>query len=102
MEAEGINKLGIKAGIFKALGHPTRLGIMEMLQDGECAVSEMVDRFGFSMATVSKHLTVLKNSGLVSNRKEGSSVYFKMASINVSRLVEQTDALISVSDKDID
>lgn len=102
MENEAVNKLGIKADIFKALGHPTRLGIMVMLQRDECAVSVMVDRFGCSMATVSKHLTVLKASGLVSQRKEGLNVYFRMAFPDVSRLVEQADAMISVSDKVID
>ena len=99
MEAQSRNKLGIKADIFKALGHPIRIGIMELLRENECAVSVMVDRFGCSMATVSKHLTVLKASGLVSHRKEGLNVYFRMAWPDVSKLVEQADAMISTSDK---
>ena len=102
METDSIGKLTIKADIFKALGHPTRFAIMEMLQAEECAVSIMVDRFGCSMATLSKHLSVLKSSGLVSNRKQGSNVYFRTACSNISRLVEQAASLTPLSGQDID
>ena len=57
---EGLHKL--KAGVIKAMGHPSRLAMVEALADGELCVCELQKLVGSDMSTVSKHLSVLKLS----------------------------------------
>lgn len=63
--------------IYKALGHPTRLFIIEYLNShGECCVCELTELLGYDVSTISKHLDVLRKAGLVTNRKEGQMVFY--------------------------
>ncbi|MGB9867631.1 MAG: ArsR/SmtB family transcription factor [Bacillota bacterium] len=66
-----------QAALFRALGHPTRLTVVEILAtEGEKCVCELVQRLGFDQSTVSKHLTVLKSAGIVKSRKRGLNVFY--------------------------
>ena len=67
-----------KAEVFQALAHPTRIHIAECLQDGEVSVSSLVERIGIEPANLSQHLAVLRAKGLVSNRKEGTQVFYAL------------------------
>lgn len=67
-----------KAGVIKALGHPSRLAIVEYLVDGERCVCDLQALVGSDISTVSKHLSVLKSAGLVCDRKEGQWVYYRL------------------------
>ena len=67
------------AEVFKALGHPIRLWIVKQLADGEeHCVCEFVDAVGVKFATVSQHLAVLKNAGIISDDKRGKQVYYRL------------------------
>jgi ArsR family transcriptional regulator len=68
-----------KARIFKALGHPTRLGIVEMLSKGERCVCEIVPQFADSQATISRHLDVLLQAGIVGRSKDGVKMMYRLA-----------------------
>ena len=68
----------LKAGIFQALGHPTRLAILELLRDGELAVGAILARLGIEQANASQHLSTLRARRLVSNRKEGNQVFYSV------------------------
>jgi len=61
----------------KAMGHPSRLLILEALQDRERCVCELTELVGADQSTVSKHLAVLKQAGLVEDRREGSMIYYR-------------------------
>ncbi len=67
-----------RANILKAMGHPTRLFILEELHRQERCVNELTDMIGSDVSTVSKHLSVLKNSGLVQDEKRGNSIYYRL------------------------
>ena len=68
-----------RAAIAKAMAHPMRLKILEFLHDrGTTCVCELVGAFECLQPIVSKHLTILKNAGLVSLRKEGLKVYYSL------------------------
>ena len=67
-----------KAEILKALGHPTRLLIVEALGAGERCVCELNELVEAEHSTVSKHLAVLKRTGVVEDRKEGLKVYYRL------------------------
>ncbi len=53
-------RLRLKAEVFKAMGHPLRLGVIELLQTGEKCVCEIVEQVGTEISNVSKHLSVSK------------------------------------------
>jgi DNA-binding transcriptional ArsR family regulator len=66
--------------VFKSLGHETRARIVAILADeGEKCVTELVERLGFDQSTISRHLGVLKVSGIVDSRKEGLNVVYNLA-----------------------
>jgi ArsR family transcriptional regulator len=80
----------------KAMADETRQGILEMLLEGEKCVSDIVAAFRMSQPTISHHLNVLKQFGLVTSRKEGRQVFYAINRENVVRccgmLVARFDA----------
>ncbi len=68
-----------RAAIFKALGHPARLRIVEELLAGERCVCELVDISTGGWSTVSRHLSVLKAAGVLEDEKRGLQVYYRLA-----------------------
>lgn len=66
-----------RARVAKALAHPSRLIIMEALQEREHCVCELTALVGADQSTVSKHLAVLKQAGLVEDRKDGVMIYYR-------------------------
>lgn len=67
-----------KAGIFKALGHPTRLQIVENLAEGEQCVCMLLEMFEIDMSTLSRHLSVLKNAGIVVDERRGKNIFYSL------------------------
>ena len=67
-----------KAAVLKALGHPTRLWMVEQLADGEKCVCEFADAIDADFSTVSKHLSVLKHAGIVEDDKRGKQVFYSL------------------------
>lgn len=67
-----------RAHIIKAMAHPVRLFFIEELSRQERCVCELTEMVGFDMSTVSKHLSVLKNAGLVSIDKRGNQVFYRL------------------------
>jgi len=83
MEGDGMKKFDrakykSRADVMKALAHPTRLFIVDELSRGEKCVCELTAMIGDDTSTVSKHLSVLKNSGLVQDDKRGLQVYYTL------------------------
>ena len=75
--------------VFKSLADPTRRGILEQLmQDGEQNVRALTERAGVSQAAVSKHLSVLKNAGLVRDRPEGRTVHYTAQPKGLAPLID--------------
>ena len=64
--------------VFQALADPSRRAIFETLTGGEAAVKELTARFDISQPAVSQHLAALKGAGLVSARREGRCVYYRV------------------------
>jgi DNA-binding transcriptional ArsR family regulator len=67
-----------KANVLKALGHPTRLWIAEQLAGGEKCVCELAENIDADFSTVSKHLTVLKQAGVVIDEKRGKQAFYRL------------------------
>lgn len=69
---------GAKAKILKALAHQTRIYMVEELAKGEKCVCEFVDVVGSDFSTISKHLSVLKDAGIVQIDKRGQKVFYSL------------------------
>ena len=67
-----------QAKIIKAMSHPTRLFIVDQLSKGERCVCKLTEMIGDDISTISKHLSVLKNAGLVSDEKRGTQVFYSL------------------------
>jgi ArsR family transcriptional regulator len=68
-----------KAGIFQALGHRTRIAIVELLRDeGKVPVSRIHEQLGLEQANVSQHLAVLRSKLIVTSKKEGNQVFYSL------------------------
>lgn len=78
MDARTLAKYETRARVIKAMAHPTRLFIVDELSKGERCVCELTEMVGADMSTVSRHLTVLRNAGIILDRKCGLQVYYRL------------------------
>lgn len=78
MKQNEIKLYEARANIIKALAHPSRLFIVDVLYKSEKTVGELTEMIGADTSTVSKHLSVLKNAGLVEDVKRGTSVIYSL------------------------
>jgi DNA-binding transcriptional ArsR family regulator len=74
---------------FRALADPLRVRIIDLLRDGELSVGAIASELGAGQQNVSKHLSVLVESGTLARRKEGTSAYYRIADERVLALCEQ-------------
>ncbi len=68
-----------KVQILKALAHPARLEIVQILASAPCCVSELQARVGGDLSTVSKHLTLMRKAGWIDCEKRGQQVHYRLA-----------------------
>lgn len=78
MDEKTKTKFRTQAQIVKALAHPTRLFIIDQLSQQERCVHELTEMIRDDVSTVSKHLAVLKNAGIVRDRKSGTQVFYSL------------------------
>jgi len=88
-----------KARVLKALAHPTRLWMAEKLSAGEMCVCEFVDEIEADFSTISKHLSVLKQAGIVADDKRGKQVYYTLRVPCVLNFMECVEAVIESNAK---
>ena len=77
-----------KADFFKALAHPLRISILDVLRDGELTVNEISQRFEVEQANASQQLAVLRNRNIVVTRKEGANVYYSVSDKSIFKLLD--------------
>jgi len=73
---------------FRALADPTRIKLLDRLREGEATVQELTEGIGSTQQNVSKHLGVLRRSGIVRRRREGNFVHYSIADQGVFALCE--------------
>ena len=74
----------IKAELFKALGHPSRVQVLELLAVREQSVSALLIATRSEPSTLSTHLAVLRRAGVVHTRREGTTVHYRLADPSVA------------------
>jgi DNA-binding transcriptional ArsR family regulator len=77
-----------KAEIFQALGHPTRVALVELLKDGEVSVGQLSESLGLEQANASQHLAVLRSKHIVETRKEGNQIFYRLRNPLVGEMLE--------------
>jgi DNA-binding transcriptional ArsR family regulator len=87
----------VKAELFKTLGHPARIRILEILRDGEYSVSQLVPVVGIEASHLSQQLAVLRRANFVQARREGSSVFYSVADTAVYELLDAARRLLTSS-----
>jgi ArsR family transcriptional regulator len=85
--------------VLKALADETRLNILEFLKGGERCVCEIVPYIGTSQSNVSQHLRILKDAALVTDRREGRSIYYSVMDERIFSCLETIEGLAEDSMK---
>ena len=76
-----------KADMFQALGHPTRIAIIELLADGELSAGALIEKLKMEQANVSQHLAVLRAKQIVVNRRAGNQVFYSVRDPLISEVL---------------
>jgi DNA-binding transcriptional ArsR family regulator len=77
----------IKAAFFRVLGHPARVRILELLHDGERSVGSLQADLDLPSGGTSQHLAALRRTGLVTPRREGTSVFYRVEDERIFELL---------------
>jgi ArsR family transcriptional regulator len=85
----------VKAGLFRVLGHPARVRIVELLREGERSVGALQTELGLESGATSQHLAALRRVGLVESRREGTSVFYRASDAKVFDLLEAGRLLVT-------
>lgn len=85
-----------RAVVLKAMGHPSRLAMLEALAIGERCVGDLQTIVGSDFSTVSRHLSVLKHAGIIADRKKGAQVFYSLRVPCVLNFFGCVDAVLDV------
>ncbi|MGA2014074.1 MAG: metalloregulator ArsR/SmtB family transcription factor [Solirubrobacteraceae bacterium] len=85
----------LKADLFRVLGHPARVRVLQILRDGELSVGALQDALALDSSGTSQHLSALRKQGLVASRKEGTSVYYRVKDPRTLELLDLAKGIIA-------
>jgi DNA-binding transcriptional ArsR family regulator len=80
--------------LFKVLMHPTRLAILDELRDGEQCVCHMEAKFGLRQAYISQHLMILRDAGLVTDRRDGWNIFYSASRPEIYKVIDDVREFI--------
>ena len=78
MLSQGVPAAQLKADLFKSLGHPLRVQVLEQLVEGERSVGSLAEALGSELSNLSQQLGVLRRAGVVVTRRDGNSIYYAL------------------------
>ncbi len=84
----------VKANLFRVLGHPARVRILELLREQERSVGALQAELGLDSGGTSQHLAALRRIGLVQSRRDGTSVFYRVDDAQVFDLLEAGRSII--------
>lgn len=87
--------LAVKAKLFRGLGDPSRLSILDALRNGPLTVSEIIEATGLSQSNVSNHLGCLRDCGLVAAEQEGRYMTYHLSDDRVGELIAVAESLLA-------
>ncbi len=86
--------LELKAEILKALAQPTRLKILELIRNGEKCICEIVPALNGEQSNISRHISLMQKSNLVTTRKDGVKVMVKVKDPKIYDILDQVNAIL--------
>ena len=86
--------LELKAEVLKALAQPTRLQILEYLRGGERCICEIIPAIGGEQSNISRHISLMQKSHLVTTRKDGVKVMVKVSDPKIFHILDQVSVLL--------
>ncbi|GAB4252198.1 MAG: metalloregulator ArsR/SmtB family transcription factor [Acidobacteriota bacterium] len=87
-------RLEAQARVIKALAHPTRLFLVQELAKGERCVCDLTELVGVDISTVSKHLSLMRNAGVVTQEKRGTQVFYQLKMPCVLKILDCIDPIL--------
>jgi DNA-binding transcriptional ArsR family regulator len=78
----------IKASVFQALAHPTRIAVVEILREGPLSARAIQEKLHLEQANLSQHLAILRSRQIVVNRKEGNQVFYSLRSPALAEVLD--------------
>ena len=99
MSKTRVSRIERRVAVIKALAHPSRLAIAEALQGGEQCVCDLRELVGSDLSTVSKHLSLMREAGLVEMEKRGVNVYYRLRCPCLLSFFESVVSLVPASSK---
>ena len=87
-----------QAQLLKVLTHPVRLAILNILRDGEHCVCHMEAHLGYRQAYISQQLMVLREAGLIQDRREGWNVYYRIAEPRIFAVLSAVEQIVPAGD----
>ncbi|WP_037609367.1 ArsR/SmtB family transcription factor [Streptacidiphilus rugosus] len=84
-----------KADFFRMLGHPVRIRVLELLQDGPMPVRDLLAQIDVERSNLSQQLAVLRRSGLVDSVREGDTVVYSLAGADVAELLRAARGILA-------
>ena len=75
------------ADVLRAVAHPIRLQVVELLEEGELCVGEISATLGEKQAITSQQLTIMKDKGILTSRREGTKVFYRLENENVTQVL---------------
>ena len=85
-----------QARIFKVLAHPARLSILEILRDGEHCVCHIEAYLGYRQAYISQQLMVLRDAGLIQDRRDGLNIFYRVIDPQVYTVLDATREMLNI------
>jgi len=93
------NLIQIESDFLKAIAQPTRLKILYFLRRGERCACEIIPKMKEDQSNISRHLTHMRDAGILESRKEGVSVYYKITDRRVFTLLSLVDEMVKAEIK---
>jgi len=100
MEAKTKAKYERRAKVLKALAHPTRLFIADELGKAERCVCELTEMIGADTSTVSKHLSIMREAGILADEKRGTMVYYRLKTPCILRFMDCVEDVLEINLKE--
>lgn len=84
------------SGLFKALAHPARIAILDVLRNGEQCVCHIEAHLGYRQAYISQQLAVLREAGLIQDQRDGLNIYYRVIRPEVFALVDVARTMVGI------
>jgi DNA-binding transcriptional ArsR family regulator len=83
-----IDKLELAASKLRAIAHPMRIAIIDLLNEKQLSVTEIYEKLDIEQASASHHLNILKSKGVLASRRNGKKIYYSLKNQTLSEIIE--------------